>query len=172
MTLSKSNEYIRLCDSCILGYSKIMIQGMGQIVLLRWELLPINNELQQFALYVLRTSPIQTSLTWLTSIFANYTASPKKCSSSKNDLKAIRGQFHQHSTSRFTRTDPKSVKKTVKLSSFFPLLGSAGVKAARRMLVKLTPGLNLIKLESTAKSANPLKYSSTTSRSTLFLLMT
>ena len=40
----------------------------------------------------------------------------------------------------FTPADPKSAKKTVKLSSFFPLLGSAGVKASRRMLVKLTPG--------------------------------
>jgi len=38
----------------------------------------------------------------------------------------------------FTLTDPKSAKKTVKLSSFFALLG---VKAGSRMLVKLTPGL-------------------------------
>ena len=38
------------------------------------------------------------------------------------------------------RADPKSAKKTVKLSSFIALLGSAGVKAARRMLVKSTPG--------------------------------
>ena len=38
----------------------------------------------------------------------------------------------------FTRADPKSTKKTVKLSSFFALLGSARVKAARKMLVKLT----------------------------------
>ena len=35
--------------------------------------------------------------------------------------------------------DPKSAKKTVKLSSFIALLGSGRVKAARRMLVKLTP---------------------------------
>ena len=33
--------------------------------------------------------------------------------------------------------DPKRAKKTVKLSSFFALLGSASVKAARRTLVKL-----------------------------------
>ena len=39
----------------------------------------------------------------------------------------------------FTRADPKSAKKTVKLSSFIALLGSARVKAARRTLVKLTP---------------------------------
>ena len=37
--------------------------------------------------------------------------------------------------------DPKSAKKTVKLSSFFVLLGSALIKAARRMLVKLTQGV-------------------------------
>ena len=41
----------------------------------------------------------------------------------------------------FTLADPESAKKTVKSSSFFPLSGSAGVKAARRTLVKLTPGL-------------------------------
>ena len=35
--------------------------------------------------------------------------------------------------------DPKSAKKTVKLSRFFALLGSASVKAARRTLVKLNP---------------------------------
>ena len=39
----------------------------------------------------------------------------------------------------FRRADPKSAKKTIKLSSFFVLLESALVKAARRMLVKLTP---------------------------------
>ena len=40
----------------------------------------------------------------------------------------------------FMRADPKSAKKTVKLSSFIALLGSASVKAAFRMLMKLTPG--------------------------------
>ena len=46
----------------------------------------------------------------------------------------------------FTLADPESTKKTVKLCSFFPLLGSAGVKAACRTLVKLTPeGDNPIK---------------------------
>ena len=39
----------------------------------------------------------------------------------------------------FKRTDPKSAKKTVKLSSFIALLGSARLKAAHRTLVKLTP---------------------------------
>ncbi len=35
--------------------------------------------------------------------------------------------------------DPKSVKKTVKLSIFFTLSGSTSVKAVRRMLMKLSP---------------------------------
>ena len=34
---------------------------------------------------------------------------------------------------------PRAQKKTVRLSSFFALLGSARVKADRRMLVKLNP---------------------------------
>ena len=41
----------------------------------------------------------------------------------------------------FTRADPKSAKKTVKLSSFIALLGSARVKAARRMLLKSSEGV-------------------------------
>ena len=41
----------------------------------------------------------------------------------------------------FTHADPESAKKTVKSSSFFALLGSARVKAARRMLMKLNPSL-------------------------------
>jgi len=36
--------------------------------------------------------------------------------------------------------DPKSVKKTDSLTVFFTLLGLASVKAACKMLVKLTPG--------------------------------
>jgi len=40
----------------------------------------------------------------------------------------------------FACADPKSVKKTVKLSIFFALLGSAREKAIRRTLTKLTPG--------------------------------
>jgi hypothetical protein len=39
----------------------------------------------------------------------------------------------------FTLKDPKSVKKTVKLSIFFTYLGSMSVKAVRRMLMKLSP---------------------------------
>jgi len=40
----------------------------------------------------------------------------------------------------FTFKDPKSVKNTIKPSVFFVLLGSAGIKASHKMLVKLTPG--------------------------------
>ena len=40
----------------------------------------------------------------------------------------------------FTHANLKSTKKTIRLSSFFALLGSGHVKAAHRMLVKLTPG--------------------------------
>ena len=39
----------------------------------------------------------------------------------------------------FTLADPKSTKKLLNLMVFFALLGSARVKAACRMLVKLTP---------------------------------
>jgi len=39
----------------------------------------------------------------------------------------------------FTLKDPKSAKKTVKLSSFFALLGSALVKAARKHVDEIDP---------------------------------
>jgi len=39
----------------------------------------------------------------------------------------------------FTHKDFKSTKKTIKLSTFFALLGSARVKAARITMMKLTP---------------------------------
>jgi len=37
--------------------------------------------------------------------------------------------------------DPESVKKIENLTVFFTLLGSVGVKAVRRMLMKLSPTL-------------------------------
>ncbi len=40
-------------------------------------------------------------------------------------------------------TIPKSTKKTVKMSVFFSILGSAGAKSARRTLIKLNPGVNV-----------------------------
>ncbi len=39
----------------------------------------------------------------------------------------------------FMHTDPKSTKKTDRLTVFFALLGSGRAKAARKMLVKLDP---------------------------------
>jgi hypothetical protein len=50
------------------------------------------------------------------------------------------GQFHQCSTSSFYASRSQKWKKTVKLSVFFSLLGSASAKAACRTLMKLTPG--------------------------------
>jgi len=41
----------------------------------------------------------------------------------------------------FTHIDPESAKKSVNWTVIFAPLGSAHVKAARRMLMKLTPGL-------------------------------
>ncbi len=47
----------------------------------------------------------------------------------------------------FTRADPESAKKTVKLSVFFALSGSVkSVKAAHRTLVKLTPDIRIMSL--------------------------
>jgi len=42
----------------------------------------------------------------------------------------------------FTSAYPISIKKTVKLSIFFTLLGSTNVKASRITLAKLTPDLS------------------------------
>jgi len=42
----------------------------------------------------------------------------------------------------FMFEDPKSIKKTVKLSIFFALSGSARVIATHRTLMKLTPGFD------------------------------
>ncbi len=50
------------------------------------------------------------------------------------------GQFHNnilHEAS--TCADPKSVKKTNRLTVFFVLCGSLHAKAAHKVLVKLTP---------------------------------
>jgi hypothetical protein len=51
-------------------------------------------------------------------------------------------QFHQHSTLAFASADPKSAKKTEEdLIVFSAHLESACEKAARRTLIKLTPGI-------------------------------
>ena len=54
----------------------------------------------------------------------------------------------------FTLADPKSAKKSLKLSSFIALLGSVRVKAVRRTLVKLTPGDSSITEEYSSKKNN------------------
>jgi len=43
----------------------------------------------------------------------------------------------------FTRADPKS-EKTSQVVSLFVLLGSVCIKAARKMLVKSTPGIDYL----------------------------
>jgi len=43
-----------------------------------------------------------------------------------------------------TCADPKSTKKTDNLTAFFELLGSVHIKALRKMLVKLTPEIDII----------------------------
>ena len=63
---------------------------------------------------------------------------PKSCSNHRERRPGV--NFTNVLQAAFALVDPKSAKKTVKLSSFFALLGSASIKAARRMLVKLNPG--------------------------------
>ncbi len=46
--------------------------------------------------------------------------------------------------------NPKSTKKTVQLSVFFALSGSACIRPAHRMLMKLTPGFDFINILLTA----------------------
>ena len=63
-------------------------------------------------------------------------------------------QFHQHTTSSFYAHRSQKRKKTVKSSSFFALSGSVCVKAAHRMLIKLTPSLQSPLIQ-TASTRNP-----------------
>ena len=73
----------------------------------------------------------------------------------------------------FALVDPKSAKKTVKLSSFFALLGSTSVKAARRTLVKLNPGRNAREAQrhsSIVKTSLPISNLTFWPRNTLILL--
>jgi hypothetical protein len=57
---------------------------------------------------------------------------------------SIKGQFYQRFTTSFYASRSRKRKNTVKLSVFFALLGSVHEKAARRLLMKLTPGVNFI----------------------------
>ena len=55
-------------------------------------------------------------------------------------VKMTRGvNFNNVLPAAFTLADPKSAKKQLDLTVFFALLGSACVKAAHIMLMKLTP---------------------------------
>ncbi len=57
-------------------------------------------------------------------------------------FKEIKCWFSQHFTRSFyTGADPESAKKDWQLDCLFVLSGSAGIKAARRTLTKLTPNL-------------------------------
>ena len=63
----------------------------------------------------------------------------------KSILHESRGQFHQRA---LTRSDPEKRKKMLDLTVFLRFLGSSCVKAARKMLVKLTPRVELHFLKS------------------------
>jgi hypothetical protein len=54
--------------------------------------------------------------------------------------------FNKILCAAFMRANPKSIKKTDCLTVFFGLLGSANIKVAPKMLVKLTPGISQTKL--------------------------
>jgi hypothetical protein len=56
------------------------------------------------------------------------------------------GNFTNILQAAFRHANPDSTKKTVKLSVFFVLLGSALAKAACRMLMKLTPCLRIVQI--------------------------
>jgi len=56
-------------------------------------------------------------------------------------------QFHKHFTSSFYASRSIKRKRTDGLTVFFALLGfAARVKAARKMLMKLTPRVNFINI--------------------------
>jgi len=59
----------------------------------------------------------------------------------------IRAQFHQRSTCSFyNRRSQKHKKDSQVVNLFFTLLGSTSIKAAHKMLVKLTPGVDFTKV--------------------------
>jgi len=49
-------------------------------------------------------------------------------------------QFHQRSKHSFCGADHKGIKFNLSCQCLFTLLGSGHIKAARKMLMKLTPG--------------------------------
>ena len=76
----------------------------------------------------------------------------------------IRGIFHQHSTNSFYASkSQKCQKKLLNLTVIFAILGSALVKSARKLLVKLTP--DLVKKNLTT---HPIYFDSTLFSTSLF----
>jgi len=59
------------------------------------------------------------------------------------------GRFHQHLSNSYTRRSQKCNRHWW-LDYLFALLGSAHVKSAHKMLLKLSPGLNFINILCTA----------------------
>ena len=57
------------------------------------------------------------------------------------DISVIRGQFHQQFTSSFYARRSQKCKKDSQIKQLFLLLGLVCVKAARKLLMKLTPDI-------------------------------
>jgi len=68
------------------------------------------------------------------------------------------GQFYKHSTSSFYKHRSLKRKKTVKMSIFFALLGSALLKSASRMLMKLTLGQCFFEIQQRYVDKKTIKY--------------
>jgi len=65
-------------------------------------------------------------------------------------LRVGRAQFHQRSMYSFYARRSQKRKKDSQVVNLFTLLRSTSIKAARIMLVKLTPGVNFINILCTA----------------------
>jgi len=76
----------------------------------------------------------------LFSIYSSLTEKNGKLREKKFGENDSWGKFHQHSTRIFYAPRSQKHKKIVKLSVFFVLSVSSCAKAARRTLMKLTPG--------------------------------
>ena len=78
--------------------------------------------------------------TWINPFFAVRL----ECCISEFSKLDSRDQFHQHSTSSFYAQISQKRTKNSQVKLLFALLWFARVKAARRMLVKLTPGFTFL----------------------------
>jgi len=81
--------------------------------------------------------PICATLSWQRTMLRRTTKVVKVIKGGPTEVST----FYQHSTSSYCACRSRKHKKTVKSSVFFAILGSASVKAANRILMKLTPGL-------------------------------